>query len=152
LDKSNSNTGSSKFFDVSTLADEIIITFKFFEFDKWEKDDNANVFINDTRIVLGPFRNNNNKKNKKERKKGGNVDGILWDIVSDENKYQIAGKNRQFDQIHMVTITVPKDMYADSGKIKLEFTTDFHRTDKNENDKESAGISDFVMEACEFEK
>jgi len=141
----NDNQGSSKRFDVSkvsNLVDEIIIRFRLFEFDQWEGDEEAAVIINQKRIELGEFASNR----RVETSRSGSVDGILWTLEPAQSNLFISdgGHSKQEDEIHFVTITVPKDVYSLLGYIDLEFSFEF----KQNKNQESAGITDLVMEAC----
>jgi len=142
---SNNNNiqGDSKSFDVSNFSsfDNILIRFNLFEFDNWEGDENGKVIVNGNIIGLGSFENNQNGN--VETSRSGYINGILWTLEAGQSKFSIDGSSQK-DQIHYVTITVPRIVYVESEDINLEFSFDL----KENKNQESAGITDLVMEGC----
>jgi len=117
--------GTETIFEVPTNTKNAIISFKLFEFDKWDKDDTVKVIINgETELSLGEFNMNTKNDAVQDLAEGEfttSVDGITLTRKSDGAPTLFGGHVAKYDEIHSVTINVPKSYYADSGEILFRF-------------------------------
>jgi len=144
------NISTGKVFDVSKTADQISITFQLFEFDGWGGEEDAKVIINGNTLSLGNFVHNNlNEKDEADdlysstvRNSNSNSNEAMMALHRTSNgaPVEISGHSKLKDEIHSVTITVPKWVYQDTNGT-IEFMLHF-TFNKNKN-RESVGIGKF---------
>jgi len=122
----------SKEFDVSTEAEEVEISFDFYEIDEWESYDTAAVVINnDQTIPLGQFSGYGSDATN---------DNQIYTFDGDEHtdifltrqrkgEPEHLGKHaKKKDQIHSVVITIPQHHYSRSGSVKFMLSLNFDQS------------------------
>ena len=140
--KSNSGPGKDPFKvyeDIPRNADSVELEFDFYEIDSWEgSNDSVSVLVDEEELMLGTFDQLGN-----ELGRTGGSRGMTFRIRS-----QSAPRNIGFgsfrDQIHRVTVTIPRTYYARDGELKIMFQVRVDATDVND---ESGGFDNIKITA-----
>ena len=128
-----------KTFTVPTNVDGYTISFDFYEIDSWDNEEFA-VFIDGKEVNLGRFTGGGNDDSENARS-GVTADEIVW-TYSSLDPAQLSGTGGWADQIHQVSIWVPKTAIS-GNQITVKFDA---RTNQHVND-ESYGIDNFAITA-----
>ena len=107
----------SKTYAVSKDAKEAVYEFDFYEMNTWDNYENDSLQVKvDHKIVnLGTF-----DRRFSEDGRSGTHDGISFSIKSEAISTKYSNGNNG-DQIHYVTLRIPKSYFQSDGKIKIEF-------------------------------
>ena len=129
------------FTGIPTDADSVTVKFKFYEIDSWDatrsgNQDSLAISINDNQFTIGYF---DFTEDESSLEGEDTVTGVTWvtEAVGDPSPIGFSSWN---DQVHIVTVNVPKDQYTD-GSMKLGLHVNLNQgvTD------ESAGFDDFEV-------
>ena len=118
--------------NIPTNALFLILEFDFYEIDSWNLRDQdcLYVLIDGKRVNLGIF-----DQNRDDGPRSGSSEGISWNI-GDSAVPRNIGFSGSKDQIHHVTMRIPKSYFSD-GRVKLQFDT---RVSSSNRHNESSGF------------
>ena len=127
-----------KTYTVPKDASEIKLEFDFYEIDSWDgNQDYFRVRIDDKAVNIGTF-----SWWYDEDGRYGKVNGISYIFKSERNS-NIGFTSKWLDQIHHVTMRIPKSFFEVDGKLKIEFQTTF----SSDIDNESVGFDNIEITA-----
>ena len=98
-------------------AEEVVLEYDMYEIDSWDghRGDSATVYLDGKRINLGTFRHR-----KRENGRTGFAHGVSFRLDSAPLPTTSAFGQWE-DEIHHVTMRVPKSFYRSDGELKVEF-------------------------------
>ena len=122
-------------------AQSVVLEFNFYEIDSWDaaQRDYVCVAIDGRQIDLGRFDLNQN-----ENGRTGSRHGMTFRIRSQAAPRNIGFNSRWKDQIHHVTVTIPRSYYQSDGRIQVMFQV---RLDESDINNESAGFDNIKITA-----
>ena len=128
-----------KTYTVPQDADTVELSFDFYEIDSWDKSqyDKFLVRIDDKTVNIGKFDLTTNEDGRSWK-----VHGVSYSLKSAGAPSNI-GFGRWVDQIHHVTMLIPKSFFEVDGKLEIEFQT----TLSESIDNESAGFDNIKVTA-----
>ena len=126
--------------EIPRNADYVELAFDFYEIDSWDASggDYLGVVIDGRQVNLGRFDTHRN-----ENGRSGTRNGIRFRISSQAAPTDIGFNPRFKDQIHRVTLIIPKTFYQRDGQIKVMFQTRLGE----HIDNESAGFDNICITA-----
>ena len=124
-----------------TDAPLVVLDYDFYEIDSWDIShaDCAYIVINDRRVALGTFGTYSN-----EDGRFGSQHGVSFRIQSRATPRNIGFNPRWKDQIHHVTVNIPRTFYQADGRLKLMFQV---RLNESDIDNESGGYDNIRFTA-----
>ena len=141
------STDPFKTYQVPKDVDYVQLTFDFYEIDSWDEanvgPDCLYVFIDGERLFLGIF----DSERDEGLTTGASENQIVWKVESTGPPANIGFNNKNaadYDQIHQVTLIIPKFFYGVDGQFTIRLNSVLSGTTM---DDETSGFDNFVLTA-----